>query len=283
MATGEEIALSPLVFAGNSAFAYWGERNLNLASSISAGLEAAFIDGIVGRGFDTYDALYNHYANASFSGDIGLWGQLLPAVGRFIPGPTGPLNGLYCGIGYSQGINQIGIENTRAMDMQNGINLQTGQTILSAPYAGGSIFEVISELFFGNNGPGVEYASQIEADLGGSVGGGWINQVDHSGGNIRALIGSSFLGAYGIGVSQNFATQGPVIGYFNNVGILNLELNPSSYILGEPTSTASWLLSPFALGADTVSVWDSSVHLTPGAPGSYWNSVISQLLGAGHH
>ena len=104
-----------------------------------------------------------------------------------------------------------------------------------------------------------------------------IDQVDHSGGVIRGLIGSKYLGAYGVGVQNNFSSQGPAMGYFNNVQNLSFNLSPCSYIGGEVTSTAAWVLSSGLIGGTQTSGWNNGPHVQPGL-GSVWDAAASQFL-----
>jgi hypothetical protein len=122
----------------------------------------------------------------------------------------------------------------------------------------------------GNTGPGLNYASQVSDQLGS----GTIDQLDHSGGAIRSLIGSKFIGAYGIGVSENFSSQGPALGYFNNVANVDWELSPG---FKEPTSTISWILSPGLLDTTPDVGWNNGLHIQPGEY-SVWDAAAGQAL-----
>jgi RHS repeat-associated protein len=258
MDTMEEAAIFP--FAG---------LELSAASgSFSAGYSAA-ADNSQSSGLESFGNVYDEFQNAGNLGGLELFGMQLPLIGNFIPGPQGDQSGDVQATVTSRGI--YGMSYDRVFKTDNDAAQALGiRDNISATYVGGSVFQVITELFLGNTGPGLNYASQVS----GQVGSGTIDQLAHSGGVIRSLIGSKFLGAYGIGVSENFSSQGPALGYFNNVGNVDWKLSPG---FKEPTSTISWALSSGLIGVSPDVGWNNGLHIQPGNP-SVWDAAAGQAL-----
>jgi len=232
----------------------------------------------IAAGFESYGRAYDVAQHASSFLQIGeLFGHQLPIIGNFIPGPQGATSGDIFATFTSRGIYGTSQERVVANDDAAGLGLNLNNQ-RSAPYVGGTITEVISELLFGNTSRGLEYASQVVDSLSemGFDSAGMINQIDHSGGVIRGLEGSTYLGFYGIGVANNFSSQGPALGYFNNVQNMSWNLSPSAYCFGEPTSTVSWLLSPGLIGTTPNTQWTGD-HIQPGL-GSVWDNSANQFF-----
>jgi hypothetical protein len=195
-----------------------------------------------------------------------------PLFGNYIPGPQGNIDGPVDGTITSRGIAGNDLSYVTLKDNEAAASLGLTDQHL-APYVGGSVAEVFAQAFLGDTAPGLEYASQVS-----SMGFSTIDQLDHSGGVMRGLEGSRYLGYYGIGVSQNFSAQGPAIGYYNNVQYIGLNLSPG---LQEPTSTlawaTSWALGGGSVGTGVTSIWNNGPHLQPGL-GSVWDLAAPNLL-----
>ena len=269
--TAISIAISPMVFLEGTVRGAISPR-----TPITFGFTA--VASTIGAGFDSYGRAYGVAQQAdSFLQVFELLGHQLPIIGNFIPGPQGASSGDIFATFTSRGIYGTSQERVVANDDAAGLGLNLNNQH-SAPYVGGTVTEVISELLFGNTSRGLEYASQVMDSLGemGFDSAGMINQIDHSGGVIRGLEGSTFLGYYGIGVANNFSSQGPALGYYNNVQNMSWNLSPSAYFFGEPTSTISWLLSPGLIGTTPNTQWTGD-HVQPGL-GSVWDSSANQFF-----
>jgi RHS repeat-associated protein len=278
------IAISPLVFLEGTVRGLESHAFGDSDKPYTFGFTAAA--ATIVAGVDSYGRAYDVAQQATgFLQVFELLGHQLPVIGNFIPGPQGATSGDIFATFTSRGIYGVSQSSVTSQDNRDWSQLQSKYQLAgdqsSAPYVGGTITEVISELLFGNTSRGLEYASQVIDSLSemGFDSAGMINQIDHSGGVIRGLEGSTYLGYYGIGVANNFSSQGPALGYFNNVQNLSWNLSPSSYFFGEPTSTVSWLLSPGLIGTTPNVGWDNGPHVQPGSPGgSAWDNNLGQFL-----
>jgi RHS repeat-associated protein len=226
------------------------------------------------RGLAAYGRAYDVSQQNGLAETGLLFANQIPFIGTYIPGPQGDINGEVGATITSRGIAGNDYAGVVAIDNHAG-NVLGLTDQHSAPYVGGSVAEVFAEAFLGDTAPGLEYASEVVKTLGSEV--STIDQLDHSGGVLRGLEGAKYLGYYGIGVSQNFSAQGPGLGYYNNVQNISLNLSPSWYIFGEPTSTLAWATSWELIGAKVTSGWNNGPHVQPGL-GSAWDAAASSAL-----
>jgi len=270
--TAISIGISPLVFLeGTVSGLLIPERGPTF------GLWAA--SSTIAAGFSSFGRTYDVAQHADTFAQIGaLLGYQIPVLGNFIPGPEGQQNANILATITSRGVGGVSDAAVVQNDNQAG-NALGLRDQMSAPYVGGTGTEVISAMLLGNTSRGLEYFEQAISDLGGAT--GTIDQVDHSGGVIRGLEGSKYLGYFGIGVDRNFSAQGPAFGYFNNVQNLSFNLSPSRYAFGEITSTFAypWSLGVFSQNTTVNSAWGNGPHVQPGL-GSVWDNAARQFL---HH
>jgi RHS repeat-associated protein len=269
--TGVNVATSPFVFAEQTTFG---------KGDVVRGFKAAGIS--IWAGLQSYGRAYEVAQASDGFLELGLLvGYQVPILGNFLPSPRAAVNPEMATLIQSRGINGVSYDAAHDSDIVTlkKIGFQEGVNAESATYTLGSAIEVLSALFLGNTARGYEYAHQVYGLVGA---GATINQLAHSGGVIRSLQGSKYLGYYDIGVNRNFSYQGPALGVFNN--IQNLSMNYSPHILpwGEPTSTLGTVLSvgTFSLqNTDWSYIWNGDSHYQIGAlQNGEWDDAARNYL-----
>lgn len=273
--TGVNVATSPLIFAEQTLF------GIGSGGDYTRGFRAAGTS--IWAGIQSYGRSYEIAKASGNFLELGLlMGYQVPVFGNYLPCPQAALNDEMATLIQSRGIN--GASDQRALDSDivtlQTLGYQQGVNAESATYTLGSAIEVLSALFLGNTARGYEYADQVRGLVGD---GATINQVAHSGGVIRSLQGSKYLGYHDVGVNRNFSYQGPALGIFNNVQ--NLSLNYSPHLLppwGEPTSTLGTVLSleVFSLhNTERNYIWNGDPHYQIGAlRRGEWDSAARSYL-----
>jgi hypothetical protein len=208
-----------------------------------------------------------------------LFGDKLPLIGNFLPGPTGPLGEEATQLWYFPGIAEKNADNENSRDMATRkYYLDNGLEVNMNTYDHGSAIEVLFAGLFGYNARGVQALGQmlnenkLNDSFGNTINGMIFNTAGHSGGGMRELQMSRYAGYLGASVGDMSAVQTPVIGFYQNVQNIHLyeSFAPSKQEVTSMMGTGlSFLLftnqGPVVLG-DVVVQWegDGSIHLQTG-------------------
>jgi hypothetical protein len=204
-----------------------------------------------------------------------LFGDRIPILGNFLPGPTGPQGQEATQWWYFGGIadkKPYEISRDRLTEQYykaNGVDVQASQ------YDHGSAMEVLAAGIFGFNARGVEALGKLidfNRNSPNLIEGLTINAAAHSGGGMIVLQASRYAGYLGASFNDVSVVQSPVIGYYANVQEPHLyeSFAPSKK---EVTSILGAIFSPFVFTnqgpivmGDLQVKWegDESIHLQTG-------------------
>ncbi|MCS7062809.1 MAG: hemagglutinin repeat-containing protein [Methylacidiphilales bacterium] len=169
--------------------------------------------------------------------------QQIPTIGNFIPGRQATFNSeLPLRFTWSGGINDD-LKQDRDKKTQKAFGYEN---FYGNPYMRGTATEVGSSMLLGNTAPGMNYLRQLltdkEAYSENKYGGILANA--HSGGVMRTSHASRFLAYHDIPVVGFAGSQGPAIGYYNNIynHKFFLSFAPNK---AEVTSMLATMLLPF--------------------------------------